>query len=94
MLLIPSEITADCSNPGTISSLSYGDKYVLLYTPTKPAQHILYLIHGGGGDQHYLSDLGCGGAVPGWAGAVRRGAAGPGTEKGTLRRMLRCMWDG
>ena len=52
MLLIPSEITADCSNPGTISSLSYGDKYVLLYTPTKPAQHILYLIHGGGGDQH------------------------------------------
>ena len=52
MLTIPSEYTTACSNPGTVTTLPYGEKYALLYTPAKPAQHILYLIHGGGGDQH------------------------------------------
>ena len=52
MQTIPAEFTTVCSTPGTVTTLPYGEKYVLLYTPAKPAQHILYLIHGGGGDQH------------------------------------------
>ncbi len=52
MQMIPSEFTEKCGRQGTVSSLSYRDKYTLLYTPAQPARHILYLIHGGGGDQH------------------------------------------
>ena len=37
---------------GTVTSLDYGDKFALLYTPVRPAERIIYLIHGGGGDQH------------------------------------------
>lgn len=51
MLTIPLEYTEKCGSAGTVSSLDYGDKSLLLYTPAQPAEHILYLIHGGGGDQ-------------------------------------------
>ncbi len=52
MLIIPSEYQAPCSHPGKVTSVSYGEKYFLLYTPVAQAKNILYLIHGGGGDQH------------------------------------------
>ena len=51
MLAIPSEYAATCEHPGTVSALHYGEKSLLLYAPAKPANRILYLIHGGGGDQ-------------------------------------------
>ncbi len=51
MLKIPSEYTADCAHPGKITTVPYGEKAFLLYTPVRPASHILYLIHGGGGDE-------------------------------------------
>ena len=49
---IPASHASACAHPGKVEKLAYGKKYVLLYTPTRPAQQILYLIHGGGGDQH------------------------------------------
>ncbi len=49
---IPMEYTAPCDRPGTVSKLEYGNKFLLLYTPVLPAKNILYLIHGGGGDQY------------------------------------------
>ena len=49
---IPERYIAACDTPGSIESIAYRDKYALLYTPAKPADRILYLIHGGGGDQH------------------------------------------
>ena len=52
MLTIPSEYLTKCGSAGTVEALDYGDKSLLLYTPVKPADRILYLIHGGGGDQH------------------------------------------
>ncbi len=52
MLTIPPEYSTECKNEGTVSALNYGEKSLLLYSPIKPANRILYLIHGGGGDQH------------------------------------------
>lgn len=50
MRTIPTEYLAPCAKGGTVTSLPYGGKYTLLYTPAAPAARILYLIHGGGGD--------------------------------------------
>ena len=52
MLTIPQEYTTKCENAGTVSTLNYGKKSLLLYSPIEPTNRILYLIHGGGGDQH------------------------------------------
>lgn len=52
MKTVPEAYLTPSAAPGTITSLAYGRKYVLLYTPAKPAERILCLIHGGGGDQH------------------------------------------
>ena len=52
MLTIPQEYTTKCENAGTVSTLSYGEKSLLLYSPIEPSDRILYLIHGGSGDQH------------------------------------------
>ena len=49
---IPERCLAPCANPGSVKRLDYGEKFTLLYTPAAPARHILYLIHGGGGDQY------------------------------------------
>ncbi len=52
MKTIPAEYLSPCARPGHVVSLDYGRKFALLYEPAAPADHILYLIHGGGGDQH------------------------------------------
>ena len=52
MKTVPVGFRAPCSAPGTVTSLAYGAKHVLLYTPAREAGRILYLIHGGGGDQY------------------------------------------
>ena len=52
MLTIPSEYMEKCGNPGSVASLDYGEKSLLLYTPVRPADRIRYLIHGGGRYQH------------------------------------------
>ena len=52
MRMIPEEYRFPVSRPGKVTSLAYGRKYALLYTPGAPARDILYLIHGGGGNQH------------------------------------------
>ena len=52
MLTIPSEYLNACNRSGKVTSLAYGNKFALLYTPAAPASRILYLIHGGGGDQY------------------------------------------
>ncbi len=52
MLPIPKEYLAACENPGQVVSVPYRNKFFLLYQPVKPARRILYLIHGGGGDQY------------------------------------------
>ena len=52
MLQIPEKYLKPCEQAGSVVSLSYGEKYVLLYAPQTRAKNILYLIHGGGGDQH------------------------------------------
>ncbi len=52
MLTIPTEYITKCENAGTVSALDYEEKSLLLYTPIAPSDCILYLIHGGGGDQH------------------------------------------
>ena len=52
MKQIPAKYQAPCECAGVVEKLTYGDKFVLLYTPMKPAKRILYLIHGGGGDQY------------------------------------------
>ena len=52
MKAIPEAYLAPCSKPGTVVSLPYGKKFILLYTPAAPASRILYLIHGGGGNQY------------------------------------------
>ena len=49
---IPVEYLSACAGAGTVEKLEYGEKFLLLYTPTKPAKRVLYLIHGGGGDQY------------------------------------------
>lgn len=49
---IPEEYLSPAPRPGSVATLSYGKKYALMYTPAAPADRILYLIHGGGGDQH------------------------------------------
>lgn len=51
MLPIPSEYQLPSQNPGQLTPLSYGKKTLLLYTPIAPAHRILYLIHGGGGNE-------------------------------------------
>ena len=38
-------------HPGRVDRVDYGRKYALVYTPQGKAKNILYLIHGGGGDQ-------------------------------------------
>ncbi len=52
MKAIPASHLEPCATPGKIERIDYGNKYFLLYTPIAPAERILYLIHGGGGDQH------------------------------------------
>ena len=52
MLTIPSEYKEECNRSGSVTALNYGHKSLLLYAPIEPANRILYLIHGGGGDQH------------------------------------------
>ena len=47
---IPEKYLTPCVHPGAVTTLSYGEKALLLYTPIAPASRILYLIHGGGGD--------------------------------------------
>lgn len=49
---IPQRYAAACESAGGLEAVPYRNKYALLYTPAKPAGRILYLIHGGGGDQH------------------------------------------
>ena len=49
---IPEDYLLPSAQSGTIEKLDYGDKYALLYRPRGEADRILYLIHGGGGDQH------------------------------------------
>ena len=51
MQMIPAEYETKCEKPGTVKTIAYGEKSLLLYTPIRPADRILYLIHGGGGDQ-------------------------------------------
>ncbi len=51
MKQIPGSYFAPCARAGRVESLSYGEKHVLVYLPEGGAGHILYLIHGGGGDQ-------------------------------------------
>ena len=48
---IPVAYQEPCLTPGQITALPYGRKTALLYTPIAPADRILYLIHGGGGDE-------------------------------------------
>ena len=52
MKAIPKTCLEPCANAGKVERLDYGGKFALLYTPTKDARNILYLIHGGGGDQY------------------------------------------
>ena len=52
MKTIPEEYLKPCAHPGEVVSLPYKKKFTLLYKPAGPAEHILYLIHGGGGNQH------------------------------------------
>jgi len=52
MKQIPREYLAPCARPGRVERLDYGEKFVLAYTPAQPAGRVLYLIHGGGGDQY------------------------------------------
>ena len=40
MRTIPAEYRTPCPDGGTVSSLAYGAKYALLYTPAAPAEHI------------------------------------------------------
>ena len=49
---VPVEYRAACERAGKVEKLDYGEKFLLLYTPIRPARRILYLIHGGGGDQY------------------------------------------
>ena len=49
---VPMEYLSACESAGNVEKLIYRDKFILLYTPAKPAERILYLIHGGGGDQY------------------------------------------
>ena len=51
MRAIPESCLMPCARGGSVVSLPYGKKFALLYTPVAPASRILYLIHGGGGDQ-------------------------------------------
>ena len=48
MKTIPELFLTPAETSGTVISLPYRNKNVLLYTPAKPAERILYLIHGGG----------------------------------------------
>ncbi len=52
MKIIPESYLTACSKAGKVVNLPYGNKFTLLYEPVAPAEHILYLIHGGGGNQH------------------------------------------
>ena len=52
MKQIPQEYLVACAGAGRVERLDYGEKFSLLYTPAKPGRNILYLIHGGGGDQY------------------------------------------
>ena len=49
---IPESYLAPSPVRGRIETIPYRNKFGLLYTPVKPAKRILYLIHGGGGDQY------------------------------------------
>ncbi len=51
MLAIPETCRLPCAQAGRVEKVFYGKKYLNLYTPAKPAHDVLYLIHGGGGDQ-------------------------------------------
>lgn len=51
MKSIPEVYQQPCGQAGTVSTLVYRNKHALVYTPAAPAERILYLIHGGGGDQ-------------------------------------------
>ena len=48
---IPDGYRTPCPAAGRVEALAYGRKTALLYRPTAPADRILYLIHGGGGDE-------------------------------------------
>ena len=52
MRQIPKSYLGPCERPGRVTALPYGKKTALLYEPALPADRILYLIHGGGGDEH------------------------------------------
>ena len=52
MKIVPEKYLTACSKAGQVVNLPYGNKYTLLYEPAVPAEHILYLIHGGGGNKH------------------------------------------
>ncbi len=51
MRTIPAEYIQPCERKGTITEVPYEKKQFLLYTPAQKAEHILYLIHGGGGNE-------------------------------------------
>ena len=46
MKTIPEAFLESSEVSGRVESLPYRDKHVLLYTPARPAERILYLIHG------------------------------------------------
>ncbi len=52
MKAVPEAFLEPSEAHGGVISLPYRNKHVLLYTPSRPAERILYLIHGGGGDQY------------------------------------------
>ena len=42
MKSVPMEYLSACESAGKVEKLTYRDKFLLLYTPTKPAKRILY----------------------------------------------------
>ena len=48
---IPAAYLQPCEHPGTLEKVPYGDKYSLVYRPQGETDRIMYLIHGGGGNQ-------------------------------------------
>ena len=52
MKRIPEAFLRPCDRAGKVDKLYYREKFALVYTPSKPARRVLYLIHGGGGDQY------------------------------------------
>ena len=56
MKTIPELFLTPAETSGTVISLPYRNKHVLLYTPAKPAERILRLIHRGGGVYNILPE--------------------------------------